>query len=92
MSQDAVSNLAAKEWTVRIFMSEHDGNTRAEARLDTGSGSGLTGIGLARLTAQDADVPEIGDEVAAARALADLAERLLHTAEADVEAVHPSPR
>ncbi|WP_332668053.1 dsRBD fold-containing protein [Aeromicrobium sp.] len=85
MSHEPVSNLTAKEWSVRIFISEHDGSTRAEARLDTGAGTGLTGTGSARLSPQDDDVPEIGDEIAAARALADLAKQLQQTADQDVE-------
>lgn len=85
MSHVPVSNLTAKEWSVRIFISEHDGNTRAVARLDTGAGTNLTGTGLARLSPADNDVPEIGDELAAARALADLSTRLMQTADDDVE-------
>lgn len=90
MSHEPVSNLTAKEWSVRIFISEHDGRTRAEARLDTGTGSGLIGTGSAQLSPKDRDVPEIGDEVAAARALADLAQRLLQTAEDDSDEVRLS--
>jgi hypothetical protein len=85
MSHAPDSNLTAKEWSVRIFISEHDGSTHAEARLDTGAGTGLTGTGSARLSPKDNDVPEIGDELAAARALAELAGRLLRTADEDVE-------
>jgi hypothetical protein len=86
------SNLTAKEWSVRIFISEHDGSTHAEARLDTGVGTGLTGTGSARLSPKDNDVPEIGDELAAARALADLAGRLRQTADEDVEEATHSGR
>ena len=85
MSPASDSNLTAKEWSVRIYISEHEGDTRALARLDTGAGTNLTGTGLARLSPQDHDVPEIGDELAAARALADLSARLLRTADDDVE-------
>ena len=85
MSQAPDSNLAAKEWSVRIFISEHDGRTHAEARLDTGAGTHLIGTGSAHLSPKDHDVPEIGDEFAAGRALADLSRRLLQTADDDVE-------
>lgn len=78
-------NLAAKEWSVHIYLSEEDGNTRAVAHLDTGAGTNLNATGMARLSPQDADVPEIGDELAAGRALADLARVLLRTAEEDVQ-------
>lgn len=85
MSHEPDSNLTAKQWSVRIFLSEHDGSTRALARLDTGARTNLTGTGLARLSPKDDDVPEIGDELAVARALADLSARLLQTADDDVE-------
>jgi hypothetical protein len=85
MTHERANHLTAKEWSVRIFISEHDGSTHAEARLDTRANTGLIGSGSARLSPKDDDVPEIGDEIAAARALADLAQRLQQTADADVE-------
>jgi len=78
---------AEKTWTVRIDIGEHDGRTRAVAHLQTRDTSAVTGVGFARLSPEDRDVPEIGDEIAAARALSDLAHRLLHTATEDVEQV-----
>ncbi|WP_067429635.1 dsRBD fold-containing protein [Nocardioides jensenii] len=86
MSNQHTQTPAAREWSVRIFLSEHDGGTHAEARLDTG-GTSLTGTGSARLSPADTDVPEIGDELAAGRALSSLAAVLLRTADADIEAV-----
>jgi hypothetical protein len=77
--------LAAKRWTVTIDIDEHDGRTRAHARLHTPDSDQLVGVGLARLNPADQDVPEIGDELATARALSDLAHRLLDVASADVE-------
>ncbi|GHF52824.1 hypothetical protein GCM10010218_37850 [Streptomyces mashuensis] len=58
--------------------------------LDTGNTS-LTSSGTARCAPGDRDVPEIGDEFAAGRALRDLGEQLLHTAERDVEAMGATP-
>ncbi|MGY1625223.1 DUF1876 domain-containing protein [Geodermatophilus sp. SYSU D00965] len=75
----------AKTWTVSIEIDEHDGHTRAVARLQTGDNDRLTGVGLARLDPADRDVPVIGDEIAVARALSDLSHRLLQTATEDVE-------
>lgn len=43
--------------------------------------------GRARLNPADNDIPEIGDELAVARALTDLGHRLLLTAAADIGAV-----
>ncbi len=74
-----------KQWTVTIDIDEHEGHTRAVARLHDRDTERLTGVGLARLDPADRDVPEIGDEIAAARALSDLSHRLLQTATEDVE-------
>jgi hypothetical protein len=74
-----------KQWTVTIEIDEHDGHTRAVARLLTRDTERLTGVGLARLDPADRDVPEIGDEIAVARALSDLSHRLLQAATEDVE-------
>ncbi|SEO84209.1 DUF1876 domain-containing protein [Trujillonella endophytica] len=72
-------------WTVSVEVDEHDGRTRAVARLQGRGGNWLAGIGLARLDPADRDVPEIGDEIAVARALRDLGNRLLGVATSDVE-------
>jgi hypothetical protein len=74
-------------WSVDIYLDETEGETHAEARLATRDDGGLRGRGRARCNPADWDVPEIGAELAAARALSDLAHRLLDTAAADIEAV-----
>ena len=76
--------IEAKRWNVVITIDEHDGHTKAVAHLHTRDGARLTGVGLARCNPADHEVPEIGDELAAARALADLSNRLLSAATADV--------
>lgn len=88
---------AAKHWTVDIYLSEKAGpddfeggesvRTHAEAQLHTRDDTALRGRGHARKNPSDRDVPEIGDELAAARALSDLAHRLLEAAARDIEAV-----
>ncbi|MGY1616219.1 DUF1876 domain-containing protein [Geodermatophilus sp. SYSU D00691] len=78
---------AAKTWTVRIDIGEHDGRTRAVAHLQTRDTEQLAGVGFARLNPADRDVPEIGDEIAVARALSDLGHRLLQAATEDLEQV-----
>lgn len=75
-----------KTWRLGIHIDEHDDQTRARAHLVTDDNE-LTGHGVARLNPRDADVPEIGDELAAARALSDLAHQLLDAAAGDIEAV-----
>ena len=78
-----------KRWTVDIYIDEHEDarRTRAEARLHTGDDTQLLGVGTAWRNPHDAEVPEIGDEVAASRALADLAEKLRQAVATDIEAV-----
>lgn len=74
-----------KRWSIEIAVDEHEGRTRAVARLDAGRADHLTGVGLARLNPADRDVPAIGDELAVARALADLSHRLFDVAADDIE-------
>ena len=76
-----------KQWRADIFVGENEGHTYAEARLVTEIGDQLVGVGSAEVGPHDADVPEIGDEVAVARALRDLGMRLLETASLDIEGV-----
>lgn len=77
----------ARTWNVEIFIDEHEDErrTRAEARLHTRGRTGLTGEGIAMRKPSDYEVPEIGDELAVARALADLSHRLMEAAAADIE-------
>ncbi|MEU7875894.1 DUF1876 domain-containing protein [Dactylosporangium sp. NPDC049140] len=82
---------AIKQWTVNIFIGEHDGRTYAEARLHTDDNTHIAGTGEARLHPADKDVPEIGNELAAARALADLGHQLLATTAADIQAISHRP-
>jgi len=80
--------LSTQTWTVELLLSERDGATHAEARLLSGLPTPLTATGDARLSPHDpVDVPEIGYELAAARALTRLGEALLRTAGADVDAL-----
>lgn len=78
---------AMKRWNVDVVIDEHDNVTRAEARLMPGDGIALRGNGTARRNPEDIDVPGIGDELATARALSELARLLLHTAATDIEGV-----
>lgn len=72
----------AKQWTVDIVIDERDDErrTRAEARLQMPDRIGLVGCGAARRNPADPRVPQIGDELAVSRALADLAHGLLKAA------------
>ncbi|MEU0112422.1 DUF1876 domain-containing protein [Streptomyces bobili] len=75
------------EWKVRLHLYEDDeGTTKARVILDTGT-TALTGRGAAHCHPADRNVPEIGDELAAGRAMNDLAQQLLNTAEHDIEGI-----
>lgn len=82
--------LHARKWHVEIYLDEHDDDTRAEARLATKEAMTI-GRGRARRNPHDSNVPEIGDELAAARALADLSHQLLDAAVQDIEDVTHRP-
>jgi hypothetical protein len=76
---------AMKTWTVQVDIDEHEGRTRAVARLRAAGGQTMAGTGLARLNPADRDVPKIGDELAVARALSELSHHLLDVAARDIE-------
>lgn len=82
---------ATKRWNVDVYIDEHEDTTRAEARLRTRDDTQLTGFGTARRNPHDVDVPEIGDELATARALGELSQKLLRTAAEDIEDVTHQP-
>jgi hypothetical protein len=81
----------ARKWTIDIYIDEHERQTRAEARLHTGGRAHLVGVGLARRNPVDPAVPEIGDELATARALTDLAHRLIDATVSDIESITHMP-
>ncbi len=88
-------------WQVQLTLVEAAGSTTAEATLVAGPAqqgdvSAIRAVGHARKDPGDTEVPVIGDEVAAGRALRRLADALLGQAEQDISAqtghrahVHP---
>jgi len=78
------ANMTTATWSVELSIGELDGRTHAVARLRTDDDTHLVGTGFARLNPTDRNVPEIGEELAAARALHDLADRLLGAAVGDI--------
>jgi hypothetical protein len=75
-----------RTWTVEINISEHEDERRTHAEAVLRSLRPLMrGEGDALRRPSDKEVPEIGDELAAARALADLAYKLLDVAAGDIE-------
>ncbi|MBT2522149.1 DUF1876 domain-containing protein [Arthrobacter sp. ISL-28] len=79
--------MQEKGWSVNIVIDEHEGLTRAKAQLYAEDRSDLIGVGMARLNPADSNIPVIGDELATARALADLAHQLIEATAADIERV-----
>jgi len=84
--------MQEKHWQVDVIIDEDEnGRTRATARLHTLDRTHLSGTGTARRNPADRDVPEIGDELAASRALNDLAHNLLECAAGDIEEIIHAP-
>ena len=73
-------------WPLEITFVEDERTTRADVVLDV-AGRHHHGWGRAKRDPGDADVPVIGEEVAAARALIRLAHQLLGAAESDIEEI-----
>ena len=72
-------------WSVELSIQEHEGQTRADARLVADGGDHLVGHGMARRHPRDPDVTAVGEKIAVARALSDLAHLLLGSAAAELE-------
>lgn len=79
-----------KHWSVEITTDEEDGRTTAEAKLHWGERT-LVGTGLARCNPTDRDIADIGAELAAARALSDLAEQLRAVTRHHIEIATDAP-
>lgn len=72
-------------WHVEIFLFEDGDRTRAEAVLRTTAGTELRHEGVARRNPKDSDVPEIGEELATARALSGLVHDMFEATVSDLE-------
>jgi len=77
-------------WTVNVVFTEDDTTTRADAVLE-GAPLDLRGWGRARRNPADPDVPAVGEEIAAARALHDLAHHLIEQAAHTIESWEGAP-
>lgn len=81
---------ATKACHIDVLVEERDEKTRAKARLSW-QGKTLVGVGLARLDPADEPVATIGDELAIARALSDLANQLFAATSTDIQASTHEP-
>ncbi|GGM60812.1 hypothetical protein GCM10010106_03380 [Thermopolyspora flexuosa] len=77
-------HMDTKRWSMEIEITEEGNETFARAVLFSRDKEHLIGVGQARRNPADPMVHEIGDELAVARALADLASKLLTAASSDV--------
>lgn len=75
---------SVKEWRLNLYLSEHDPDTTARIILDTGDNV-LESHAEARRSPYDTAVPEIGDELAAGRALIAMGRVLLRAAAGDMK-------
>lgn len=80
----------AKTFQIDVLIEEHEERTRAKARLSL-AGKELVGVGVARLDPADEPVAQIGDELAIARALFDLANQLFALTSSDIQASTHEP-
>lgn len=80
-----------RSWRVNIDLFETGDETAAHAVLLAEAPEQLEARGLALRNPADTPVPEIGDEVAVARALHRLADRLLEVASADIAQAQGNP-
>jgi hypothetical protein len=76
----------SRVWTVEVLLTEDEDKTDAEAVLEVGT-ERYTGWGRARRNPADPETPRIGEELATARALSDLAHKLLEAAASAIERV-----
>jgi Rv2632c-like/Domain of unknown function (DUF1918) len=76
-----------REWQVRVTIFEAGDFTDANVVLLSDAPTHLSARGESHRRKKDLPVPEIGDEVAVARALRHLADQLLETAMEDIEAL-----
>ncbi|MEU9300837.1 DUF1876 domain-containing protein [Streptomyces sp. NPDC048269] len=81
----------AEEWNVGVYLIEEDGTTKARAVLENGKTT-MVGRGTARCNPEDVEIPAIGDELAASRAMRDLAGQLMRAADRDLASVGALPR
>ncbi|MER6038063.1 MULTISPECIES: dsRBD fold-containing protein [unclassified Streptomyces] len=75
---------SVKEWRLNLYLSEHDPDTTARIVLDTGDNV-LESHAEARRNPYDTAVPDIGDELAAGRALIAMGRVLLRAAAGDMK-------
>ena len=82
--------MPEQSWTVNISFTEDGDRTRADAILDLASQK-FHGFGQAKRAPADPNVPVVGQDLAAARALSDLSHKLLEAAAERIESFEGHP-
>jgi hypothetical protein len=82
--------MAEQIWAVNVAFTEEGDRTRADAILTLASRE-FHGFGRAKRAPADPSVPIVGQDLAAARALADLSHQLLDAAADRIEAFEGHP-
>ena len=82
--------MVDQSWIVNVMFTEEGDRTRADAILELG-GERLHGFGRASRAPRDPNVPVIGKDLAAARALGDLSHQLLDAAADRIERFEGHP-
>ena len=80
-----MTDLKGHHWQLKFEMREDDDHCDMVVHLDTGIRT-LTGEGRSRRNPTDPSMPRVGEELAAARALHDLANHLTEDAWSIIEA------
>jgi Rv2632c-like len=79
-----------QNWRVEISFTEDEDRTRADAVLELASHR-FHGFGQAKRAPEDPNVPVIGQDLAAARALSDVSHKLLEAAADRIESFEGHP-
>ena len=87
---DTARPIQKHSWPMELVFTENDDATRADIVFDVG-GRRYHGWGRARRNPNDPEIPRIGEEVAAARALTRLAQQLLAAAGEEIEGFEGHP-
>jgi hypothetical protein len=77
--------MGTKTWNVQVTIEEQGDDTLADAMLSLDNKMEMRGHGQSRRNPIDESEPRIGDELATARALSDLAHQLLAVAATEIE-------
>lgn len=83
--------MKTREWTISVTFAEDETRTDAKATITLADGTELTANGYARRNPSDPSKPQIGEEIATARALSHLVHDLLDKAAGEIEDVTEEP-